>query len=421
MLNGREERDECEAIAHIQCTRIMIAPEETKLRLNLATRRLAGRGALRVRRVLGGYVLLAALSASEASAQYYPTKDAWQTRTPAQAGFDPAKLAAAVEFAKSRESATKTDSLSIATQFNEPFNDIIGPVKPRGHNSGLIIRGGYIVAEWGDTRRADMTFSATKSYLSTVAGLAFDAGLLKSTRDTVARDVAIPEFTTDPHNARITWHQLLNQTSEWQGTLWGKPDWSDRYNAQQGKRPVKEPGSTWTYNDVRVNVLALALTNVFREPLPRVLKTRIMDPIGASNSWRWYGYDNSWITMDGLQMQSVSGGGHWGGGLQISARDHARFGYLFLRNGKWNGRQLLSAGWIEQATTPTDIRPGYGYLWWLNTGQGTFKTAPASVFWAAGNGGNYVIVDRQNDLLIVLQWTREYVAVVDQIYGSLLK
>lgn len=378
------------------------------------------RGALHVLRVLRGYLLFASIATTPAYAQYYPTPTVWERRPPQQAGFDPARLQAAVAFAKTSESATRTDIESLhAAIANEPFNAIIGPVKERGANSGLIIRNGYIVAEWGDTRAVDMTFSATKSYLSTVAGLAFDAGLLKHPGDTVARDVVIPEFAANPHNARITWHQLLNQTSEWQGTLWGKPDWADRYNPQQGKRPVQQPGSTWTYNDVRVNILALALLHVWREPLPRVLKTRVLDPIGASVSWRWYGYENSWVDIDGLRMQSVSGGGHWGGGMQISAQDHARFGYLFLRNGRWNGRQLISEKWIQLATSPTDVRPGYGYMWWLNTNQTPHKSAPASAFWAAGNGGNYIFVDRQNDLLVVLRWTRDLNGVIERIYAAL--
>ncbi len=371
----------------------------------------------------GGNILFLLLFTAQAQAQrsnpYFPPRENWEQRRPDQLGFDAARLRAAVAYAQASESDTKTDVESLtAARASEPFNSIIGPVAPRGGASGLIIRNGYIAAEWGDTRRADMTFSATKSYLSTVAGLAFDAGLLRSTRDTVARVVAIPEFTDHPHNANITWHQLLNQTSEWQGTLWGKPDWADRYSAQRGKRPVNPPGSTWTYNDVRVNVLALALLNLMREPSPQVLRQKVMDPIGASATWRWYGYDNSWVDLDGLRMQAVSGGGHWGGGMQISARDHARFGYLFLRNGNWNGRQLISEKWIALATSPTDVRPAYGYMWWLNTGQATHKTAPASAFWAAGNGGNYVFIDRQHDLLVVLRWTRDFDGVIERVYAS---
>ena len=79
--------------------------------------------------------------------------------------------------------------------------------------------------------------------------------------------------------------------------------------------------------------LALLATNLWRNPLPKILKENVMDPIGASNTWRWHGYKNSWIVLDGQNIQSVSGGGHWGGGMFINALDHARFGYLFLRNG----------------------------------------------------------------------------------------
>ena len=372
-----------------------------------------------MRKLLCFALLLAAAPAS--AQQYFPARDQWATRTPAQLGFNPERLQTAIDFAQASVDSTRTDSASIANaRPNEaPYNTVIGPwLAERGGESGIVIRGGYIVAEWGDTKKVDMTFSATKSYLSTVAGLAFDAGLIRSVMDTVARVLPIPEFTSDAHNARITWHNLLNQTSEWQGTLWSKPDWADRFNPRQGKRPVKEPGNAWTYNDVRVNVLALALLNVWRRPLPEVLREKIMDPIGASSTWKWWGYNNSYVNIDGKQMQSVSGGGHWGGGLHISARDHARFGLLFLRNGNWGDKQLISGRWIALATAPTDVRPGYGYLWWLNT-DGTIPTAPRSAFWAAGAGGNYIYIDREHDLVVVLRWTRNFNDVIARVLASL--
>jgi CubicO group peptidase (beta-lactamase class C family) len=72
--------------------------------------------------------------------------------------------------------------------------------------------------------------------------------------------------------------------------------------------------------------------------MPQVLKEKIMDPIGASTTWRWFGYDHAWVNIDGLQMKSVTGGGHSGGGLFISTLDHARFGLLFMNNGNWKGK-----------------------------------------------------------------------------------
>jgi CubicO group peptidase (beta-lactamase class C family) len=132
-----------------------------------------------------------------------------------------------------------------------------------------------------------------------------------------------------------------------------------------------------------------------------------MDPIGASNTWRWYGYENSWVTLDGLQMQSVSGGGHWGGGMFISARDHARFGLLTLRRGKWRDRQLLSEKWVSMALTPTPVQRGYGFMnWFLNTERRLLPSAPENSFCHRGAGVNVVCAFPDYDLVIVARWIR---------------
>jgi CubicO group peptidase (beta-lactamase class C family) len=190
--------------------------------------------------------------------------------------------------------------------------------------------------------------------------------------------------------------------------LWGKPDWADRPDADATKwlnRKRNAPGSTWEYNDVRVNALALATTCVWRKPLPAVMKEYIMDPIGASATWRWYGYRNSWIVLDGMIVQSVSGGGHWGGGLFINSYDMARFGLLTLNKGNWNGRQLISSKWIEQARTPTQAQPTYGYMnYFLNTDKKYYSNAPASAFAHIGNGTNIIYVDPDHELVVVARW-----------------
>jgi CubicO group peptidase (beta-lactamase class C family) len=190
--------------------------------------------------------------------------------------------------------------------------------------------------------------------------------------------------------------------------LWGKPEWADRPTGNPDEwmtRARNKPGSVYEYNDVRVNVLSLATLMVWRKPLPVVLKERIMDPIGASATWRWYGYENSWIILDGQMVQSVSGGGHWGGGMVIHAMDMARFGYLLLRNGKWGEQQLLSPQWITMASTPTTAQNDYGYMnWFLNTGKKFLPSAPESAVTHVGNGTNIIYVDRENDLVVVCRW-----------------
>lgn len=360
--------------------------------------------------------------------EYFPGKrDQWEKRSPKEMGFDPALLQEAVEFAKTHGwEGPKDLNIPIKQAFaREPFGTIVGPVKDRGETNGLVLKSGYIVAEWGDTQRVDMTFSATKSYLSTTAGLALDTGLIDDVHDPVKIYVMDGKFDSE-HNAKITWHHLLNQSSDWSGILWEKPDWGDRpprdvkWDDLQ-HRPLKEPGTSYKYNDVRVNLLAYSLLQVWRVPLPMVLKERIMDPIDASPTWRWHGYKNSWVMVDGLNMQSVSGGGHWGGGMFISTRDHARFGLLFLRKGVWNGQRLISEKWIKMLRAPSHANASYGYMWWLNTGQKQIPSAPESVYYAAGFGGNYVVVDDKHDLVIVVRWvgnTRNLDGIVQRVLAA---
>jgi CubicO group peptidase (beta-lactamase class C family) len=362
---------------------------------------------------------------------YFPgAGESWTRRTPRQAGMDSARLAEAVAFAVSSE-ARAPRNLELAhyrTFGREPFGVAVGAFSERGDPTGVILRNGYIVAEWGDPHRVDMTFSVTKSFLSTTVGLAFDRGMLRVTdrvRDHMAPTLVLGNagqangaermgeatllhlFET-PHNRTITWDHLLRQTSDWEGTLWGKPEWADRpgqNTAEWTTRARVAPGTAYEYNDVRVNVLALAALNVWRRPLPQVLKEHVMDPIGASSSWRWYGYDNSWVNLDGVAVQSVSGGGHWGGGMFISARDMARFGHLTLRRGRWNGRQILSEEWVRMALTPTGPQPTYGFMnWFLNTDRKQWPSAPASAFGHVGNGTNIIYVDPEHDVVAVVRW-----------------
>jgi CubicO group peptidase (beta-lactamase class C family) len=273
-----------------------------------------------------------------------------------------------------------------------------------------------------------MTFSVTKSFLSTVVGLAWQKGLIKDVNDRVREYVPGTGLFDAPHNQPITWEHLLRQTSDWQGTLWGKPDWADRPEGQTPadwpNRKLYDPGTHYKYNDVRVNVLALAALHVMRKPLPQVLREEIMDPIGASATWRWYGYDNAWVDIDGQKMQSMTGGGHWGGGMFISARDMARFGYLFLRNGKWKDKQLVSPKWIEMARTPGPANATYGYMnWFLNTDRKPFSNAPATAVTFQGNGSNIIYIDWENDLVLVVRWIqqRAFNEVIGQVLGAMTR
>lgn len=361
---------------------------------------------------------------------YFPPAHTWAQKSPTELGLNAAKIQEAIAFAQASESKNpRSMEQSHYQSFGkEPYGFAIGPFNDRGAQTGIVVYKGYIIAQWGEPSRCDITHSVTKSFLSSVVGMAVDKGLIRSVNDTVASyvppielynqpvqrsadDFGKPElldlFAT-PHNRRITWDNMLRQTSDWEGTLWGKPDWADRPDKDPKNwlnRTRNSPGSVYEYNDVRVNALALAVTSVWRKPLPQVLKENIMDKIGASNTWRWTGYRNSWIVLDGQPVQSVSGGGHWGGGMFINAYDMARFGLLTLHRGNWNGQQLLSEQWVKQATTPTPAQPTYGYMnWFLNTGKKPLPSASESVYYHVGNGTNIVYVDPDHELVMVVRW-----------------
>jgi CubicO group peptidase (beta-lactamase class C family) len=359
---------------------------------------------------------------------YYPPQgDGWEQRTADVLGFNTDLLDEAVQFAVENENSMERDlRIAILKAFSrEPYHEVGGPVKERGGPAGIILKDGYIAASWGDLDRVDMTFSVTKSYLSTVAGIAFDRNLIRSVDDPVNQYVWDRTYDGE-HNSKIRWEHLLNQSSDWYGTLFGIEDWGDRPARGSGVdemrgRELHEPGTFFKYNDVRVNLLAYSLLQVWREPLPVVLRNEIMDPIGASTTWRWFGYDQSWTEIDGRKIQSVSGGGHNGGGMFINTLDQARFGLLFARNGVWNGEQLVSEEWIGMARQPSEPNPDYGYMWWTLKGDADWGDVPDHLYYAAGFGGNYIVVDDENDLVIITRWLDNSVLgdFVEQVYEAM--
>jgi len=376
------------------------------------------------------FLLCIGVAASAQVKTYFPPADNWERKTPSSIGIDSNLMREAIQYALTHETKfPKNLLLTQAMQFGkEPFSDPIGPMEDRGPSSGLIVYKGYIIGEWGNTNAVEMVHSVTKSFLSTVIGLAVDKGLIRSIDDKVYPylppiQVVNAPATTDlnpitqtsfihpfdtEHNRKINWEHLLRQTSDWEGVLWGKPDWADRPSDKSEEWTTRkrfDPGTVYKYNDTRVNALALAATTVWRKPLPEVLREQVMQPIGASNTWAWTGYKNAWIVLDGKMIQSVSGGGHFGGGLFINAYDMARFGLLTLRKGNWNGKQIIPENWIKKSTIPTAANTGYGFMnYFLNTDKKLYPSAPVTAFAHLGNGTNAIYVDPENDLVVVIKW-----------------
>jgi CubicO group peptidase (beta-lactamase class C family) len=327
--------------------------------------------------------------------------------------FDQDALNAALAFAEAQESPFPRDlrtHLEAGYFEPAPHNAIIGPIFPRGAPNGLVLRRGERVGGYGDTRQADMTFSAAKSYLSLLAGIAWADRLIPDLDQPVRQTVRDGGFESD-QNAGITWRHLLTNTSEWEGELFGKSDVIDhgRDLAREGSgpkgvaRPRHAPGTHWEYNDVRVNRLSLSLLRLFRRPLPEVFAERIAGPIGCSRDWVWYAYDNALVEVDGRRLPSVPGGTHWGAGMRIHAEDQARIGELVRNRGAWGGRQVIPAEWLDWSLAPCPLNPSYGFLWWLN-GAGRWPEAPRDSVFAMGAGGNVTWIWPEGEVVAVLRW-----------------
>ncbi len=338
------------------------------------------------------------------SAPYYPPAGTWAKKSPAELGMDPAKLAEAVTYAQSRESNRAIDF----SDQEKIFGSLLGSVPTkRARTNGLVIYKGYVVAEFGDTTWADPTYSVAKSMMSTVAGIAVRDGKVPDLDAPVGATVKDGGYDS-PRNAQVTWKMHLQQETEWEGTMFGKKDdfvGAEAFGDGERKpRELKRPGTFYEYNDVRINRLGMSLLQTFRKPVPEVFRDEVMDVIGASNSWKWVPYHNSYVTIDGKKMPSVSGGTRWGGGVWINSWDMARFGYLWLRGGKWGDKQILPPAYVKAAVSPSANGPDYGYLWWLNTAGKNYPGLPANVYGARGAGSNTILISPDHDLVVVWRW-----------------
>jgi CubicO group peptidase (beta-lactamase class C family) len=346
-----------------------------------------------------------ASNAQSGSATYYPPAGAWARRAPVDLGMDAGLLAQAVAFAESRESTREMDF----SDQERIFGSLLGSMPTRrATTNGLVIYKGYVVAEFGDTTWVDPTYSVAKSMMASVVGIAVRDGRL-NVDDPVGATVTDGGYDS-PRNAMVTWKMHLQQETEWEGELWGKKhDFVGKEAFGEGERKprvLQRPGTFYEYNDVRVNRLGLSLVRVFRKPVPEVFRDEIMNVIGASNAWKWVPYHNSYVDIDGRRLPSVSGGTRWGGGVWIHAWDMARFGYLWLRGGRWADREILPPAFVRAAVTPSVHGPDYGYLWWLNTQGKNYPGLPTTVFGARGAGSNTITISPEHDLVVVWRWHR---------------
>ncbi len=270
--------------------------------------------------------------------------------------------------------------------------------------NGVLIRNGYIVAEWnfsgGAEKRLEVQ-SISKSITSLMLGLAYDKKLISSLDKPVKK--YYPALDVGPYTEKITFRHLVTMSS---GI---SPGWS-RY---QKTPPLVPPGTGHHYHNDQYSALAKALTYVFRRELRDILKEEILNIIGADMEW---GYDGNVEISGGKQIKVNAGYAFtwW------TARDLARVGYLYLNNGKWEDRQLLSCEYVRETFTPIDLKINeyslrhmakidpeknakrvealsklrYGLGWW--TGKAGFYNG-----WAmSGNGGQFCLIIPEYNLVM---------------------
>ncbi len=257
-----------------------------------------------------------------------------------------------------------------------------------GGGSGCVIRHGYLVKEWGDPRKLADIKSATKGVAgTTLLGLAVDAGLVKLD-DLAAKHY--PAIGAERPANRRDW--LAEITIRHLATMTAGFD--------DGRPPtlVYRPGTDGFYSNDGSNMLAELLTLRFNEDLAAVFKRTVMDPIGVPPAeWKWRENTYRAKKINGLQSREFASG------ITITHRALARIGYLYLREGDWNGRRVLSREFIRTATRPTDLPsfvPYYAFYWGSN-GRGTFRDMPDDAFWALGLGDSFVLVCPSLDIVAV--------------------
>jgi CubicO group peptidase (beta-lactamase class C family) len=287
--------------------------------------------------------------------------------------------------------------------------DLEGYLEATATNALVVVKDGNIVYERyrneSDENTRFLTFSVAKSYVSTLIGLALADGAIKSLDDKVTD--YLPEMEGTGYDgptirdllrmrSGVEWLEVYKFGSDTQLTqvhdnslVAYKYRWCD-YAANESKPGANEPGEAFNYATLDTSVLGCILERAVGTTGSEYMSEKLWKPAGMES-------DAYWI-MDG--PDSV-GREFYGAGLNATARDHARFGLMFLNGGVADGKQVVPAEWVKEATVPDEgyepIAPGeglgYQYQWW------TF--ADSDAYAAMGLHHQYIYIDPKNDLVIV--------------------
>jgi hypothetical protein len=285
-----------------------------------------------------------------------------------------------------------------SAKLNTAMSYLAGVCGSHGTTQAVVIRNGYMIWKGNNIDNQHNVWSCSKSYTSTVLGILVDDG--KCTINTLAKDY-VSSLTSSYSTVKLS--HFATMTSGYDAS--GGAQTSTPFNPTT---PNFTPGTKFEYWDAAMNQFGNVLTRIAGEPMETLFKRVIADPISMNSSkWNW----GDWGTVDGMLVNG--GAGNKSKGILISAREMARFGLLFLNRGNWDGQQLISTSWVDQATVPQvantipgDGGPGtYGFNWWCNGiesgGQRKWPNAPDKTYGALGHNNNKCFVIPEWDMVVV--------------------
>lgn len=257
--------------------------------------------------------------------------------------------------------------------------------------AGLVVVHGYVLASWGQTSHTVRCRSVRKGLLNSLYGIHVAAGdiRLEWTLAELGIDDIPPSLTEQEKQATIA--DLLTSRS---GVYHDSNYQHAKYRKRQPQRGSHEHGTFWYYNNWDFNALGTIYEQCTQTRIFEEFEQRIARPLGMQD----YRIDEQrYLLQEYSQHPSYA--------FQISARDLARYGLLYLRQGSWGEQSILSREWIEESTKPlaqTQAGPGFGYLWWTCSQGRLFLDIPLpeGSYASYGNGGHYVLVIPEMDMVV---------------------
>lgn len=325
---------------------------------------MSARRTFRAVSVLIGFLSLAVTLARPASAQeIYPGASWDRVASPESAAWSSEKLKAAQDYSKT----IKTSAV-------------------------MIVVGGKVLDEWGETSTRFNIHSIRKSLLTAMYGIHVADGRidLAKTMGDLGMDDNEPSLTAVEKQATL--HDLLKARSGiYHPALYETPG----MKAARPQRGSHAPGTFWYYNNWDFNAAGAIFERATKNSIFREFKERIADPLGMQD---YRLEDGQYVTGPDSVYAAYP--------FRLTARDMARFGLLFAREGRWRWRQIVPAQWVKDSVTPysdAGNSGGYGYMWWVaaNGKHVPGASIPDGSYSARGAGGHYILVIPAYDLVIV--------------------